>query len=255
MNTLSSFITFVAVPAILAPVLCAADTPGALEGLFPTDGSLKQGAAVRQVYTPEFTQMQQALVARLQSLPEQKRVAFLEKFSPNNVPEYNADLWPDRKDYDKFAAEWKKTTIQPVTDVALGLQSAGKGIWRVLSATVDAKIKKTVPLTISALQYDAGKNAWISNNGELTASEYSATEDNVYGAQTGTEWNLTREDSLSRINETVRVTRTTDGKFIYVSYLFSEQSAVSGMSIAQGAYMLRFPVVTPGANMGTPGRR
>lgn len=255
MNTFSPFIAFVAVPAVLSSVVRAADSPGVLAGSFPTDGSLKQGVAVRQVYTPEFMQMQQALVAKLQSLPEQKRAAFLEKFDPNCAPDYNADIWADKKEYEKFVAEWKKTTVQPVTDVALGLQSAGNGVWRVLSATVDAKVKKTVPLTISALQYNAENNTWISNNGELTASEYSATANNIFGAQTGTEWKLTTEDSLSRINEMVRVTRTTDGKFIYVSYTFSEQSAVSGMNIAQGAYILRFPVVAPGANMGTPGRR
>lgn len=236
-------------------VAVCAESPGALDGYLPTDGTLKQGAAVRPVFTKEFAELQRTFAAKVAALPAEKQQAFLEGLDPNSVPDYNADIWPNKADYDKFVAEWKKSVIQPVTEVAVGMQSSGQGVWRILSATVDARTRRTVPLTISALKYDAKKNAWISNNGELTAKEYTATDANIYGAQTGTEWTLAKDDSLSRVREAVRVTKTTDGKFVYVSYAFTEQSAISGASIAQGAYVLRFPIVTPAANMGTPGRK
>ena len=254
MKAFSSILAMLAAPAMLSVAVCA-ESPGALDGYLPSNGTLKQGAAVRPVFTKEFAELQRSFVTKLAAQSEEKRKAFLEGLDPNAVPDYDADIWPDKAEYDKFVAEWKKSIIQPVTEVAVGLQSAGKGEWKILSATVDARTRRTVPLTISALKYDATKNVWISNNGELAAKNYSATDANIYGAQTGTEWNLAKEDSLSRTRETVRVSKTTDGKFVYVSYSFTEQSVITGASIAQGSYVLRFPIVTAAANMGTPGRR
>lgn len=254
MKAFSTILAMLAAPAMLNIAVCA-ESPGALEGYLPSDGTLKQGAAVRPVFTKEFAELQRSFATKVATLDEEKRKAFLEGLDPNSVPDYNADIWPDKAEYDKFVAEWKKSVIQPVTEVAVGLQSAGQGVWKILSATVDARTRRTVPLTISALKYDATKNIWISNNGELAAKDYSATDANIYGAQTGKEWSLSKEDALSRTRETVRITKTTDGKFVYVSYAFAEQSTITGASIAQGAYVLRFPIVTPAANMGTPGRR
>ncbi len=254
MKAFSPIFAMLAAPVMLNIAVCA-ESPGVLDGYLPADGTLKQGAAVRPVFTKEFAELQRSFTTKLLALPEEKRNAFLEGLDPNAVPDYNAEVWPDKAEYDKFVAEWKKSVIQPVTQVALGLQSEGKGMWKVLSFTVDARTRRTVPLTISALKYDASKNVWVSNNGELAAKDYKATDANIYGAQTGTEWSLAKDDSLSRIREAVRVTKTTDGKAVYVSYTFSEQSAISGASIAQGAYVLQFPIVTPSANMGAPGRR
>lgn len=254
MKALSTILAMLAAPAMLSVAVCA-ESPGALEGYFPTDGTLKQGTAVRPVFTKEFTELQRTFATKVASLNEEKRKAFLEGIAPDSVPDYDAEVWPDKAEYDKFVSEWKKSTIQPVAIVALGLHSAGQNMWKILSSTIDPKTRRQGPLTIGALKYDASKNAWVSNNGELAAKTYSATDANIYGAQTGTEWSLSKEDSLSRIRETVRVTKTTDGKFVYVSYSFIEQSAISGGVLAQGAYMLRFPIVTPAANMGTPGRK
>ncbi len=254
MKAFSPILAMLAAPAMLNIAVCA-ESPGALEGYLPTDGELKLGAAVRPIFTEAFAELQRNFTTKLAALSEEKRKAFLEGLDSNSVPDYNADVWPDKAEYDKFVAEWKKSVIQPIIEVGMRLQSEGKGIWKVLSATVDARTRRTVPLTISALKYDATKNEWISNNGVLTSKSYSATDANIYGAQTGTEWTLSKDDSLSRIREAVRVTKTTDGKFVYVSYAFSEQSAISGASIAQGAYVLQFPIVTPSANMGAPGRR
>jgi hypothetical protein len=75
------------------------------------------------------------------------------------------------------------------------------------------------------------------------------------GAQTGTEWKLTKEDSLSKLSETVRFSRTTDGKAVYVSYAFDERSTITNNVLAQGSYMLLFPIQTNQVNLGTPGSR
>lgn len=254
MKAFSTIFAMLAAPAMLSVAVCA-ESPGALEGYFPTDGTLKQGTAVRPVFTKEFAELQRSFASKVASLSEEKRKAFLEGIAPDSVPDYDSEVWPDKAEYDKFVAEWKKSEIQPIAVVAVGLHSSGQNMWKVLSSTIDPKTRRQGPLTIGALKYDAGKNAWISNNGELTAKSYTATDANIYGAQTGTEWNLSKEDALARTRETVRVTKTTDGKFVYLSYSFAEQSLITGASIAQGAYMLRFPIVTPAANMGTPGRK
>lgn len=255
MKAFLPIIALLASPVLLASTCYAEETPGALAGLLPADGSLKPGAAVRPVWTPEFAKMQQELSVKLQGLSNEKQKAFIEKFDPMALIAYDKDLWNDKAAYEKYKEEWKKVVIQPVTEVAIGLKSAGANVWRVLSATVDAQSRKTVPLTISALSYDSGRNVWISNNGELTATEYKATDDNAYGAQTGTEWKLEKEDSLSKLTEMVRITKTTDGKFIYVTYNFSERSAISNAAIAQGAYVLRFATGNARVNMGAPGSR
>lgn len=255
MKAFLPIIALLAAPVALTSIGYADETPGELTGILPADGTLKPGAAVRPVFTPEFGKMQEKLSAKLNELSEEQRKAFLEDFNPLELPAYNKDIWPDKASYDAYKAEWKKVAIQPVTEVAVGLKGDGTSVWRVLSATVDAQSRKTVPLTISALSYDAARNVWISNNGELKASEYKATEDNVFGAQTGTEWKLEKEDSLSKLIEVVRVTKTTDGKSIYVTYNFSERSVISPVTIAQGAYTLRFAAGNAKVNMGTPGSR
>ena len=102
----------------------------------------------------------------------------------------------------------------------------------------------------------AKKNIWISNNGELTAKEYSATEDHVFGAQTGHEWKLEKEDSLSKMTEVIRVTKRTDSKAIFITYSFAEVSAITpNLVLAQGGYAVMIPTRTAQVNMGAPGSR
>ena len=242
-----------------APVVCTqaygAENVGVLNGYLPTDGTMKTGVAVAPQLTPEFAKMQQELVKKLRSLPEAKQKAFMEKYNPMILPTYDAEIWPDKAAYDSYKAEWKKSGIAALREVAIGLRSLGNNTWSVLSLTVDPQTRRSAPLTISALKYDAGKNVWISNNGELTAKTYEATEEHLYGAQTGTEWSLSKEDSLSKMSETVRISKTTDGKAVYISYAFDERSAISNAVIAQGAYTIRLAVKTAQVNMGSPGSR
>lgn len=257
MKALSFILALFAFPAFVAQ---ADDKAGAVEGMLPTNGSLQRGAQVRPVHpSPDsFREQLQKTLTAIQKLSPEKRTELESSFTLNQLPDYDAEIWPNKADYDQYIAEMKKIEIRPVTEVAVGLQkldSENGALWRVLSVTVDAKTKQQIPLTISALNYDAERNVWISNNGELTPKEYSTPATSIYGAQTGTEWSLEKEDKLTRMRETIRLTKTTDGKFVYLAYSLVEQSAVTGSNIAHGEYLLQFPVQTPGANLGTPGQR
>lgn len=254
MKAILPILALLAAPVVMTQT-CIAENAGALQGYLPTDGTLKAGYAVTPEFTPEFAQMQQALVTRLQALPAERQQAFMESYDPMVLISYSEDLWPTRADYDAYKEEWKKSRIKALREVGVGLRSGANNIWTVLSVTSDPQSGRSAPLTISALRYDSGRNVWISNNGELTAKDFQATEDHVYGAQTGTEWTLTKEDSLSRMTETIRITRGTDGKAVFLYYAFSERSAISNSVIAQGGYVLMFPVRAAAVNAGTPGSR
>ena len=80
-------------------------------------------------------------------------------------------------------------------------------------------------------------------------------EDYDFGAQTGTEWSMEKEDSLSKLKESLLITKTTDGKAVYVAYAMNEVSAISGTVIANHGYILFFPIQTERANATRPGRR
>ncbi len=254
MKAYTSLLALLATPVLVAPAL-AAEAPGALAGYLPSDGSLIQGAAVRAVLDPALAPLNKKIVDNFNKLPEEKKAELIKGFDANKAMPYDEALFGDKEEYDKYIAIWKKTTIVPVSGVAMGLLSSGTpGVWHVHSVTMDAA-GHTLPLTISALKYDATKNVWISNNGELTATPYSADDTFTFGAQSGSEWNYDHADSLSRLKETVRVTKTTDGSAVYVYYRFAEASAISGMTIAQGEYMLRFPIVSASAGLSKPGQK
>lgn len=251
MKTLSFILALASVPALVAH---AAEC-GAIEGIFPTDGSLKPGAIVRTVFPPDFRDHLQKFLEASQKLTPEKREAYMKDFSWEMQPPYNEEIWPNKEDYDKFVAAWRNVTLQPTAIVAVGLQEVSGGVWRVLSIVQDPSSKQQKPFTLSGLRYDANRNVWISGNGELTARDYSTTADSIYGAQTGTEWVLENKDSLTQYREVLRITKTTDGKNVYLSYSFDEKSVITGSNIAQGSYMVQFPVQAPGANLGTPGQR
>ncbi len=247
-------LAMLATPALVFTTY-AADAPGALAGYLPSDGSLIQGAAVRALVDPSLAPLNQKVVENFNKLPEEKKAELVKSFDPNKAMPYDESLFGNKTAYDEYLAAWKKTKIVPTSGVALGLLASGtKGIWHVHSATLNAA-GNTLPLTISALKYNADKNVWVSNNGELTASPFSADDSFSFGAQSGTEWNYEHADNLSKLKETVRVTKTTDGEAVYVYYRFAENSVISGISIAQGEYMLRFPIVSQSAGLGKPGQK
>lgn len=259
MKTSSFIFALLAAPAILCGAALAAPdaptgTPDAIKGMLPCDGSIAQGAVVRMVRDEEFVKLHQAALERFAKLPEATRKAISEQSDPSTLMDYNADIWPDKAEYDAYAAAWKKSQIQPVTEVALGLAPAGAGKYRVLSATRVAD-NSTMPITMGSLTYDSTKNIWISNNGEMKGEPFTAGENFDFGPQTGTQWELKKEDSLSKLQERVRVTKTTDGKMVYVLYNLTEQSAISGAIIANHGYMLAFPITTAAAATGKPGQK
>lgn len=243
-----------AAPAVLCSTVQAAEAPEALKGMLPCNGTLAQGAVVRVVRTEEFAKLHQAALERFAKLPEETRKTIAEKSDAATVMDYNADIWPDKAEYDNYVAEWKKSALQAVTEVALGLAPSGNGQFRVLSATRVAN-NDTMPITMGSLTYDSKKNVWISNNGEMAGKTFEAGENFDFGAQTGTQWELTKEDSLSRLHELVRITKTTDGKMVYVLYNLTEQSAITGSVIANHGYMLAFPIATAAAGTGKPGQK
>ncbi len=244
-----------AAPAMIAQAY-AAEGAGVLQGILPTDGSMQTGVAVIPQHTPEFAPLHQQFISKIQSLEPDKQKAFLESFDQLTLTAYNADIWPDKAEYEKYKAEWKKVKLAATQNVAVGLKNSGQKRWTVLSLREDPATKRTAPLTISALTYDSGRNIWISNNGELTAKEYSVTDDNVFGAQTGHEWKLEKNDSLSKMTEIIRITKRTDGKAVFITYSFVEVSAINPrLVIAQGGYALMFPTRTAQVNMAAPGSR
>lgn len=239
--------------AVAAPS-APAGIPDAIKGMLPCNGSVAQGAVVRVVRDEEFVKLHQAALERFAKLPDETRKAISEHSDPSTLMDYNADIWPDKAEYDTYAAAWKKSQVQPVTEVALGLAPSGAGKFRVLSATRMSD-NSTMPITMGSLTYDGTKNVWISNNGEMTAEPFTAGENFDFGPQTGTKWELTKEDSLSKLHELVRISKTTDGKMVYVYYTLTEQSVISGAVIANHGYMLAFPVTTAAAAAGKPGQK
>lgn len=252
MKALPFILALVSVPGLVAE---AAEKAGAVEGMLPTNGVLQPGVLVHPTLSPGFIECVKQLNESLKNIAPEKRTAYLAKFKLDEQPEYDDEIWPDKADYDRFVDEWRKTELRPVSRVAVGLQEMGNGIWRVLSVEANGRSKQATPLNLSALRYDANRNVWLSSNGELTASNYSVSDNSLYGAQIGTEWVLDKTDDLTTLHEMLRITKTTDGKHVYVNYVLSEKSSITGNSIAQRAYTLQFNVPTTGTNLGTPGTR
>ena len=246
--------TLLAVPAALCSSASAQDVKTNIADFLPCDGSVRQGAVVQIGRDPSFIELHQAAVQRFIKLPREKQEELNKAGSANRLMPYSADIWPDKAEYDRYKEAWKKSRIIPRSDVALGLKNNGDNKFSVLSAT-RMPDNSTMPLTIGSLQYDGNRNVWISNNGELKPKAFSAGEDYDFGAQTGTEWSMEKADSLSKFKETLLITKTTDGKAVYVAYSMNEVSAISGTAIANHGYMLFFPIQTERANATKPGRR
>ena len=254
MNLSRFLMTVLAAPVVMCSAAHAEKAPETISGYLPCNGTAMPGAVVRPVHDPAFVELHKATIKRFLKLPKEKRDAINQKSNAERLMAYDADLWPDKAEYEKYAAAWKKTQLVRVADVHVGLKSAGEGIYNVLSATRTSN-SSSMPLTIGSLRYDSKKNVWHSNNGELTASSFSADEAYVYGAQTGNEWKLSRKDSLSELNEMIRLTKATDGKAVYLYYSLTERSSISGTVIANHGYTILFPIKTASARATRPGRK
>ncbi len=251
MKTTHAIISLLTVPALCATV-CAQDAFNVLEVL-PKDGFL-QGRAVKPQYSPDLLPILEKVEERFKKLSEEKRQEMLKDRNRDRALEYVPELWDSKEEYNKYLKVWKDTQLINAENVAIGLSaSSNPDVWNIISATVDRG--KTLPLTLGALTYDAKKNIWKSNNGELVASPFEESDLYIYGAQKGQSWILDKEDSLSRVVESVRMSKTDDGEYIFVYYSFAEISKASGQLLAQGGYTLRFPVKADSATVTKPGQR
>lgn len=255
MKAYSSLYAMLMAPVMLACAAMAQDKPGVLADYLPYDGSMLRGNSVRAVLDASYNAELQKVVDKLNNLSEEKKKEYLEKADPNTALDYNPDYWTNQDEYKKYLDAWNKLKVVALNEVLLGLQKTSQpGIWEVLSVTRVAQ-DRTNPLTISALKYDANRNVWISNNGELSPQDIAMTDRFCLGAQRGTEWTLKEESALSNLVETVRVTKSTDGKYVFVHYIFTESIPVSNVLIGQAAYVLRFPVVSAAASLSKPGEK
>ncbi len=249
MKALYSTITLLAACSFVAAPGFAEEAPGALSGYnFPVGSNLKLGQLVRPAFSEDFQKSLRGMIEKLGTLPQEKRAAVAASFDATVLPAFDAELW-DQASYNAYKAAFKETKIQPIARAALGLQPLGDNTWRLNTIAIGNDGKST-PLSIGALRYNSAENTWTSNNGKMRASSYTGTTDSIYGPQNGTEWKLEKKDDLSRVAETLRFTKTTDGKYIYVTYQFREDSVLSGSTIAQDGYTLRFSVGAISASVG-----
>lgn len=250
-STISALLT---IPALVASAVQAAEL-GALKGIFPTDGSMRRGVAVRPVFPNEITQHQQKIAEAVNAFSDEDKKAFQAQFDPTQLPAYDKRIWPDKAEYDKFVEVWKKVQIQAFAEVAIGVQEFDNNQWGIISMTRSTQTGQTVPLVVGSLTYDANKNVWLSANGELAPKEVQHDAENVYGARTGTLWSLSKEDALSSLKESLRITTSADGKTTFIQYNFSEVSKISGAQLAHGEMTCMLVKPQPRANTGTRGRR
>ena len=254
MNLSHAILAMLAAPVVLSSAAYAESAPEAIAGYLPCNGSTIQGSVIRPVRDASFVELHRAAITRFAQLPKEKQEAINAKSSPDRLMEYDADLWPDKAEYEKYEEAWKKTKLALMAEVRVGLKDEGNQVYSVLSGTRLAN-GGTLPLTIGSLRYDGSKNVWISNNGELTGSEFAADEKFDYGAQTGNEWKMEKKDSLSTLNEMVRLTKATDGKAVFLYYSLIERSSISGSVIANHGYTIVFPITSASAHATRPGQK
>lgn len=254
MKALTFLYAMLVAPAVLTCQAAAQDSPGTLSEYLPCDGTFLKGNAVRAVVDDSFVAEQRKVAEKIQSLSDEKKAAIAAKVDPNSALEYDADLWADRKAYDTYLSAWKKLRVVALNEVVLSVKSDEEGHMNVLTLT-KMQENQHLPLTLSALYYDPASNSWVSNNGVLKPSVYVSGDLFAFGKQSGTEWKLEKDDLISKVTEVVRVTRSADNKFIYVLYAFAEIIPSSRSVVAQTAYILRFPVVTPSASVSKPGQK
>lgn len=254
MNLSHSIFAMLAAPAVICCAGYAEAAPEAIAGYLPTNGGLLSGSVIRPVRDASFVELHRAAIQRFAQLPKEKQEAINAKSSADHLMEYDADLWPDKAEYENYAAAWKKTQMARMADVQVGLKDDGNNVYSVLSGTRLSN-GGSLPLTIGSLRYDGNANTWISNNGALTGTSFAADEKFDYGPQTGNEWKLEKKDSLSQLSEMVRLTKSTDGKIVFLYYSLTERSVISGTVIANHGYTIIFPLTSASAHTTRPGQK
>lgn len=239
MKSLIPIIATLAVPGFICP-LAAQDVPAALMD-FQANKYLS-GESVAPTPTPEFARLQKKVSDKLQAMPVEKKIDFFNTYRADTLMSYTPDFWDSRSEYDAYRTEWKKIPLTPIQQARLKAVTYDKNIWKLHGDSLNPDTGKRSMLSVIALTYHADKNVWVSSNGELSPTQVTYYDNNLYGARKGTSWSLRKEDSLSIINESISITRRMNGEFLYLAYRFSEKIPGSNTTLAQGSYVLRFRV-------------
>lgn len=245
MSATTSIFSMLAVPALIMTAQATETPAGLADFKFPTNNVNAPCYLISVAHTEEFAKLQGEVEKKLQSCSEERQKEFMSKYNPDFLIEYSEDLWDSKEAYEAYKAEWDKRQIQTRANLQgiLSLEpSTDDGTWVLQVLLVNRETNQGVPLSIGSLTYNPQNNTWVSPDGELTPTEYEASEAYVYKAQKGTEWNLIKQDSFANTRQLLRIAKTTDGKAVFISYATVSQSRTSGQILSQQAYTLLYPV-------------
>lgn len=242
--------TFISIPVVAAIIATAqaANVPAALADFhLPTGDTQGTCLPVIPKHTEEFAKMQAEITAKLQKLGEVKIREFMQKYNPDMLLAYDAELWDSTAAYDAYKKEWGKCQLQAQSNIQslISLKPDSDGTWKLLAMVVNTQNRQGQILSLSSLKYDPQTNTWKSGFGDLTPTEFKVTDDYVFKAQIGTEWKLEKQDSFSKTNQMLRIAKTTDGNSVFISFISVERSIISGQVLSQEGYTLYFPIPKP----------
>ena len=258
MKAFTSLLSILAVPALVLTAQ-AAEVPQTLADFnLPTGDTQGVCFVVSPAMTKEFGSMQAAALQKLQTLDEEKIKEFVKNYNPDVLMPYMAEMWDSAEAYEAYKKQWNERKMQTQQELQglISLKEATDGKWQIMSLLINRNTNNGSPLSLSNLKYDASKNSWSSSYGELTPSEFKATDDYVYHAQSGTDWKLEKKDTFNQINQMLRIAKSSDGNLVFISYVSTERSLISWQVLSQQAYTLLYPIPKPSVGGGsTPGSR
>jgi hypothetical protein len=117
--------------------------------------------------------------------------------------------------------------------------------------SANTSIKET-PFTNPVWAFDAPDPTWWEADGNYYLA---STRGSILKSTDFINWKLEKKDSLSTLNEMIRITKATDGKAVFLYYSLTERSAISGTVIANHGYTILFPITTASAHATRPGRK
>lgn len=257
MKAFTSLLAILAAPALVMTTQ-AAEVPQALADFqLPTNGEQGVCFLITPALTKDFETLHTKALQKLQTLDQEKIKGFIESYNPDNLMPYMAEMWDSAEEYESYKKAWGERQMQTRQDVQgmISLKDTEDGKWQLLSLVVNRANNSGTSLPITNLKYDAAKNTWTSSYGELTATEFKANDDYIYHAQSGTDWKLEKKDSITQINQMLRLAKSTDGNGVFISFISVQRSLVSGQVLSQQAVTLLYPIPKPSVGGNTPGSR
>lgn len=248
MKAITNILSVLAVPALVMTAQAAEAPKDLAQFKFPLEEANGACYLISIAHTEEFVRLQGELVKKLQGLSAERQQAFMQSYNPDMLIAYAEDLWDSKEAYDAYKSAWEKRQIQTQSNIqgVISLKPSPDQTWLLEALLVNRENSQAMPLSISSLTYNPQNNTWSSSEGELTPTAYSATDEYVYRAQTGTEWELTKQDTFTNTKQVLRIAKTTDGKAVFISFATVSQSRTSGQVLSQQAYTLLYPVPQAG---------